>query len=106
MSKWRYTKGSGALSKEEKMALLEGKVALVTGGSYGIGLAAAKAFAEEGAVVYITGRDEGRLNVAVKRVGTKAHAIKADSSKITDLDRVAQTISGGKWPVDMGFAPR
>jgi NAD(P)-dependent dehydrogenase (short-subunit alcohol dehydrogenase family) len=86
------------------MALLEGKVALVTGGSYGIGLATAKAFAEEGAVVYITGRDEGRLNVAVKRVGTKAHAIKADSSKITDLDRVAQTISGGGHRLDVLFA--
>ena len=52
----------------------------------------------------LPGRDEGRLNVAAKSVGTKAHAIKADSSKITDLDRVAQTISDGGHRLDVLFA--
>jgi len=64
---------------------LEGKVAVVTGGSAGIGLAAAKRFAEEGAYVFITGRRQPELDAAVKEIGPKAVAVRADSSDIFAL---------------------
>ena len=67
------------------MKRFEGKVAMVTGGNSGIGLAAAKAFAREGAQVAITGRDEGTLKNAEKEIGG-ALAIRADAARIADLD--------------------
>jgi len=68
------------------MKRFEGKVAMVTGGNSGIGLAAAKAFAREGAQVAITGRDEGTLKNAEKEIGSSALAIRADAARIADLD--------------------
>jgi NAD(P)-dependent dehydrogenase (short-subunit alcohol dehydrogenase family) len=68
------------------MKRFEGKVAMVTGGNSGIGLAAAKAFAREGAQVAITGRDEGTLKNAEKEIGSGALAIRADAARIADLD--------------------
>jgi len=65
---------------------LEGKVALVTGGSTGIGLATAKQFVAEGAYVYITGRRQPELDAAVKTIGSNVTAIKADASVLADLD--------------------
>jgi NAD(P)-dependent dehydrogenase (short-subunit alcohol dehydrogenase family) len=61
---------------------------LVTGGSTGIGLATARRFAEEGARVFITGRREAELEVAVRSIGPRAVAVKADLSLLTDLDGV------------------
>ena len=68
------------------MKRFEGKVAMVTGGNSGIGLAAAKAFAREGAQVAVTGRDEGTLKNAEKEIGSGALAIRADAGCIADLD--------------------
>ena len=68
------------------MKRFEGKVAMITGGNSGIGLAAAKAFAREGAQVAITGRDEGTLKNAEKEIGSGALAIRADAARIADLD--------------------
>jgi NAD(P)-dependent dehydrogenase (short-subunit alcohol dehydrogenase family) len=64
----------------------EGKVAVVTGGNSGIGLGAAKAFAREGASVVITGRDEATLKAAERDIGSGAMALRADSSRMADLD--------------------
>ena len=68
------------------MKRFEGKVAMVTGGNSGIGLAAAKAFAREGAQVAVTGRDEGTLKNAEKEIGSGALAIRVDAARIADLD--------------------
>jgi NAD(P)-dependent dehydrogenase (short-subunit alcohol dehydrogenase family) len=83
---------------------LEGKVAVVTGGSTGIGLASAKRFAEEGAYVFITGRRQAELDAAVKEIGAKAVAVRADSSKIGDLVQLFDTVKAAKGHIDVLFA--
>jgi NAD(P)-dependent dehydrogenase (short-subunit alcohol dehydrogenase family) len=67
---------------------LEGKIALITGGSSGIGLATAKRFVDEGAHVFITGRREAELASAVKDIGKNVKALKGDVSKLDELDRI------------------
>jgi NAD(P)-dependent dehydrogenase (short-subunit alcohol dehydrogenase family) len=83
---------------------LEGKVAVITGGSAGIGLAAAKLFAEEGAYVFITGRRQAELDGAVKEIGSNAAAVRADASKIADLTRLFDTVKAAKGRIDVLFA--
>ncbi len=83
---------------------LEGKVALITGASSGIGLAAAELFAEEGASVYLTGRRLPELNAAVKKVGSRATGIVSDVSQIEDLDEVFSQIGAEKGVLDTVFA--
>ena len=83
---------------------LEGKVALVTGGSTGIGLATAKQFVAEGAYVYITGRRQPELDAAVKTIGSNVKAIKADASVLADLDALYAQIKQEKGRVDVIFA--
>lgn len=75
---------------------LEGKIALITGGSAGIGLATAKQFVDEGAFVYITGRREHQLADAVASIGSKITAIQGDVAKIADLDRIHAQIGQEK----------
>ena len=69
---------------------LEGKVALVTGGNSGIGLATAKRFVAEGAHVFITGRRPAELEAAEKEVGSNVTSIQGDVAKLADLDRLPQ----------------
>ena len=83
---------------------LEGKVALVTGGSSGIGLATAKRFVAEGAHVYITGRRKAELEAAVREIGRNVTAVQADSSKPADLDRLYAQIKQEKGKLDTIFA--
>lgn len=81
-----------------------GKVALVTGGSSGIGLATAKLFAQRGATVYITGRREKELDEAVREIGPSATGIQGDVSRLQDIDRIYRTIQEQKGKLDILFA--
>jgi NAD(P)-dependent dehydrogenase (short-subunit alcohol dehydrogenase family) len=83
---------------------LEGKIALVTGGSSGIGLATAKRFVAEGAHVYITGRRKAEFEAAVREIGRNVTAVQADSSKPADLDRLYAQIKQEKGKLDTIFA--
>lgn len=85
------------------MGLLEGKTALVTGGSTGIGLASAVRLAAEGAHVFITGRREAELDAAVKEIGS-ATAVVSDVMNPADLDRLYETIRGRGNGLDVLFA--
>ena len=80
------------------MKRLEGKVALVTGGSSGLGLATARRFASEGARVFITGRRQAELDAAVGQIGGDAVGVQGDVSNLADLDRLYETISQHRWP--------
>ncbi|OMQ08003.1 oxidoreductase [[Flexibacter] sp. ATCC 35103] len=86
------------------MGRLEGKVALITGGNSGIGLATAKKFVAEGAHVFITGRREKELNDAVQLIGENVTAIVGDVSKMADLDRIYSVIKSTYRHIDILFA--
>jgi NAD(P)-dependent dehydrogenase (short-subunit alcohol dehydrogenase family) len=83
---------------------LDGKIALVTGGSTGIGLATAKRFVAEGAYVFITGRRETELEAAAKEIGSNVTAVQADASKLADLDQLYAQIKQEKGRIDVLFA--
>jgi NAD(P)-dependent dehydrogenase (short-subunit alcohol dehydrogenase family) len=83
---------------------LDGKVAVITGGSAGIGLGTAKRFAAEGARVYITGRRQAELDKAVAEMGPAATAIRADASKLADIDRVYDIVKKQVGHIDILFA--
>ena len=80
---------------------LSGKIALVTGGSAGIGLGIAKRFAEEGARVFITGRRQSELDKAVTAIGGGATAVQGDISNLDDLDRIYATIKDKAGRIDV-----
>ena len=86
------------------MAKLEGKIALVTGGNSGIGLATAKKFVAEGAYVFITGRREKELRAAAKQIGKNVSAVQGDVSNLADLDRLFAQIKKEKGKLDILFA--
>jgi NAD(P)-dependent dehydrogenase (short-subunit alcohol dehydrogenase family) len=86
------------------MGKLEGKIALITGGNSGIGLATAKQFVNEGAYVFITGRRQGELDAAVKQIGKSVTAVQGDVSKLGDLDRLFAQIKREKGRLDIVFA--
>ncbi len=86
------------------MGKLEGKIALVTGGNSGIGLATAKQFVNEGAFVFITGRRDAELAAAVKEIGRNVTAIRGDVSNLADLDRLFAQIQREKGRLDIVFA--
>ena len=82
---------------------LEGKVALITGGSSGIGLATAQRYLDEGAKVYITGRDGHRLEEASKELNGKAVCIQADSSNLSDIKKTADILREKEGKLDVLF---
>jgi NAD(P)-dependent dehydrogenase (short-subunit alcohol dehydrogenase family) len=86
------------------MGKLEGKIALITGGNSGIGLATAKRFVSEGAYVYITGRRESELASAVKEIGRNVTGVQGDVSDLGDLDRLFAQIRREKGRLDIVFA--
>ena len=86
------------------MGKLEGKIALVTGGTSGIGLATAKCFMTEGAYVFITGRRAPELAAAVKEIGSNVTGIQGDVSNLGDLNRLFEQIKREKGKLDIVFA--
>ena len=86
------------------MGKLDGKIALITGGNGGIGLATAKQFVNEGAYVFITGRREPELDAAVKEIGRNVTGVQGDVSNLADLDRLFTQIEREKGKLDVVFA--
>jgi NAD(P)-dependent dehydrogenase (short-subunit alcohol dehydrogenase family) len=86
------------------MGKLDGKVALVTGGNSGIGLAAAKRLVADGAYVFITGRRKGELDAAVEQIGGSVTAVQGDVSNLADLDRLFSTVKELKGRIDVLLA--
>src|SRR5882724_8022534 len=91
-------------TKEKYMGKLEGKIALITGGNSGIGLATAKEFVNEGAYVFITGRRDPELAAAVKEIRRNVSGVQGDVSNLGDLDRLFARIKREKGKLDIVFA--
>jgi len=93
-------------TSQHAIGKLSGQVALVTGGSSGIGLATAKLFVEEGAHVFITGRRQSALDAAVVKLGGATHVtgVAGDVSQLADIDRLMEAIKKGKGRLDIIFA--
>src|SRR5580700_10288492 len=83
---------------------LEGKIAVITGGTEGIGLATAKLFVNEGAYVFITGRRKQQLDEAVKAIGSNVSGVQGDVAKLPDLDRLYETVAKVKGRIHIVFA--
>lgn len=86
------------------MCKLQGKVAVITGGSSGIGFAAAKLFVAEGAYVFITGRRQEELDEAVRAIGDNVSGIQGDVAKLADLDRLYESVNATGRRIDIVFA--
>jgi NAD(P)-dependent dehydrogenase (short-subunit alcohol dehydrogenase family) len=86
------------------MGKLEGKVAVITGGSSGMALASARRFVEEGAYVFITGRRQEALDEAVKLIGRNVTGVRGDAANLDDLDRLFDTVKREKGKIDVLFA--
>ncbi|WP_280570751.1 SDR family oxidoreductase [Chromohalobacter sp. 296-RDG] len=86
------------------MGKLQGKIAVITGGASGIGLATAKRFTAEGAFVYLFGRRQAALDEALAELGSNARAIQGDISKSEDLDRLFAAVKSEKGSLDILFA--
>lgn len=86
------------------MGKLNGKIALVTGGTSGIGLATARIFVTEGAHVYVTGRRKEKLDETVKQIGSGVTGVQGDVASLTDLDRLFGRIKEEKGRLDIMFA--
>ncbi len=86
------------------MKKLEGKIAVITGGSSGIGLATAQRFVDEGAYVFITGRRGSELDDAIKQIGNNVESVQGDVSNLSDLDRLYDIVKQRKDHIDVLFA--
>ena len=84
--------------------MLEGKVAVITGGSNGIGLATAQRFVDEGAYVFIAGRRQNEVDSAVKQISKNVTGVQGDVSNLADLDRLYDTVKQQKGRIDVLFA--
>src|SRR5271154_104009 len=85
------------------MGKLAGKVAVITGGTTGIGLATAKLFVSQGAYVFITGRRQKELDEAVREIGINVTGVQGDVANLTDLDRLYEVVAT-KGRIDVLFA--
>src|SRR5260370_3137413 len=83
------------------MGKLQGKVAVITGGTEGIGLATAQLFVKEGAYVFITGRRQKELDEAVTAIGSNVTGVQGDVAKLADLDRLYETVGKVKGRIDI-----
>src|SRR6266705_940716 len=83
---------------------LEGKTAVITGGTEGIGLATAKLFVDEGAYVFITGRRQKELDAAVNAIGSNVSGVQGDVAQLADLDRLYEAVSNVNGRIDILFA--
>lgn len=86
------------------MTKLDGKTAIITGGASGIGLATARRFIAEGAFVYIFGRRQEALDAAMSELGSNARAVRGDTTKPEDLDRLIETVRSERGGIDIVFA--
>lgn len=86
------------------MGRLTGKIAVITGGNSGIGLASAERFSAEGAFVFITGRRQAELDAAVAQIGSNVVGIQSDISSLDDLDRLFKAVKDQKGRIDIMFA--
>jgi NAD(P)-dependent dehydrogenase (short-subunit alcohol dehydrogenase family) len=86
------------------MKKLEGKIAVITGGNSGIGLATAQRFVAEGAYVFITGRRQSELDAAVRQIGKNITGVQSDVSRLADLDRLYVAVKEQKGRIDILFA--
>jgi NAD(P)-dependent dehydrogenase (short-subunit alcohol dehydrogenase family) len=86
------------------MKKLSGKIAVITGGSSGLGLATAQQFVEDGAYVFITGRRDAELQAAVRSIGSNVTGVRGDVSNLADLDHLYGTIKRDKGRIDVLFA--
>jgi NAD(P)-dependent dehydrogenase (short-subunit alcohol dehydrogenase family) len=86
------------------MGRLQGKVAVITGGTTGIGLATAQLFVKEGAHVFITGRRQKELDQAVRAIGNNATGVQGDVASLSDLDRLYETVKTAGRRIDIVFA--
>jgi NAD(P)-dependent dehydrogenase (short-subunit alcohol dehydrogenase family) len=92
------------IKRRKGMDKLKGKVAVITGGNSGIGLATAQRFVAEGAYVFITGRRQNELDAAVKQIGKNVTGVQGDVSNLDDLDRLYATVKEQKGRIDIIFA--
>jgi NAD(P)-dependent dehydrogenase (short-subunit alcohol dehydrogenase family) len=86
------------------MGKLDGKVAVITGGSSGMALASARRFVEEGAYVFITGRRQETLDEAVRLIGRNVTGVRGDAANLDDLDRLFDTVKREKGKIDVLYA--
>ena len=86
------------------MGKLDGKVALITGGTEGMGFATAQEFVDEGAFVFVTGRRQAEVDKAVEKLGENAHGIAADAGKVEDIERMYAEAIDIKGRLDVVFA--
>ena len=86
------------------MGKLDGKVAVITGGTSGMALAGAKLFVEEGAHVFISGRRQEALDDAVKLIGRNVTGVRGDAADLADLDRLFDTVKQEKGAIDVLWA--
>ena len=101
---WRQRRFAGISRRKTMTDRFNNKVVVVTGGSSGIGLAAAKAFSAEGASVFITGRRQEALDAAVKQIGGRVTAVRGDMADLADIDRLYDAVQQQHAQIDVLFA--